>query len=185
MAFSAVANEGSSTDYRLLIEPSFAYPPLSWPIAGAKETLIVPARLIDGKLQYLTANEFSHTGLSRQEFEQVALKNASQTLAQLKPTFIRGQEGVILYAVLESSQPLTASTALAPDFAKLFENTIGPDFLIAMPNRFRVYIFPRQFAPMARIADDVAMDFRATAYPVSKEVFVLHNGALSCIGVLQ
>ncbi len=172
-------------DYRLLIEPSFSYPPIGWPIAGAKQTLLVPARLIDGMPQYLTPEELSHSGLSRQQFEKIALNNASQTLAKLKPKFIRNPDGIVLYAVLESNQPLTASTVLAPNFTQLFEDTMGPDFLVAIPNRFRVYVFPRLFAPMSKIADDVAIDFRSTAYPVTKEVLTLHKGMLSCVGILE
>jgi hypothetical protein len=182
--FSAHAKENPE-DWRLLIEPSFSYPPIVWPIVGAKQTVIVPARMVNGIPWYLTPEEKSHSGLSRQQIEEIALKNASQTLAKLKPQFIRNGDGVILYAVLKSDQLVTASTVLAPDFAKLFENTIGPDFLIVIPNRFRIYIFPRLFAPMAKIAEDVAIDFRSTAYPVSKEIFTLHKGVLSCIGILE
>lgn len=184
--FAFFSTHAEAEDYRLLIEPTFSYPPIGWPIAGAKQTILVPAHLKeDGTLRYLAPEELSHSGLSRQQFEKIALNNASQTLAKLKPKFIRNSDGVVLYAVLESAQPLTASTVLAPNFAGLFEDTMGPDFLVAIPNRFRVYVFPRLFAPMAKIADDVAIDFRSTAYPVTKEVLTLHKGMLSCVGVLE
>lgn len=175
--------EEKKLHWRLLIEPSFAYPPIAWPIAGARQTVIVPAYVVHGIPVYLTP-EKQH-GLSRQQIEESALKNASQTLAKLQPKFLRDEQGVILYAVLESDQPWTASSVLAPEFEKLFADIMGSDFLIAIPNRFRVYVFPRLFAPMARIAEDIAIDFRANAYPVTKEVFTLHKGTLSCVGVLE
>ncbi len=181
--FSAQAAE--EEDWRLLIEPSFAYPPIVWPIAGAKQTVMVPARMLNGIPWYITPEEQLHSGMSRQQIEQIALRNASQTLSKLKPTFIRNRDGIILYAVLESDQLVTASTVLSPDFPKLFENTMGPDFRIVIPNRFRIYIFPRLFAPMRKITEDVAIDFRSTPYPVSKEVFTLHKGVLICVGVLE
>jgi hypothetical protein len=87
--------------------------------------------------------------------------------------------------VLESSELLTASAILASNFEKMFESTMGPKFFIVIPNRFRIYIFPPPFAPPVEIVEEIAMDFRATAYPISKEVFTLHKGILSCVGVLE
>ncbi len=173
----------NGADWRLLIEPSFAFAPITWPIAGAKQTVIVPAQMEDGMPVYLTPEK--QAGVSRKQIEEIALKNASQTLSKLKPRYVRNEQGVILYTVLESDQPLTASTVLAPEFETLFAETMGPDFLIAIPNRFRVYVFPKVFAPMDTIAEEVAIDFRATAYPVSKEVFTLQHGTLICVGVLE
>ena len=185
MILSARAEEKPGMDLHLLVEPSFAYPPIAWPITGAKQTVITPAQIVDGMPQYLTPEEKLRLALSRKQINEIALGNASRMLAKLKPMFFRDGNGVITYAVLESKDPLTASAILAPGFTEMFADTMGPDFLIAIPNRFRIYIFPRQVAPLAEIAEDVAIDFRTTAYPISKEVFTLHEGILSCVGTLE
>ena len=103
-------------------------------------------------------------------------------LAALKPRFIRDENKVIQCAVLESDSPLTASAVLAPEFATLFNETIGPDILVAIPNRFRIFVFPKGSPAFQRFSEIVIAEYDSSPYPVSKELFSLRKGKLVAIG---
>ncbi|HVJ58063.1 MAG TPA: hypothetical protein VM574_09515, partial [Terrimicrobiaceae bacterium] len=88
-------------------------------------------------------------------------------------------------AVLESTSPLTASTVLAPEFASLFRETLGPDILIAIPNRFRIFVFPNGTPAFQRLSDIVIAEYDSSSYPVSKELFTLRKAKLTAVGLYR
>jgi hypothetical protein len=106
-------------------------------------------------------------------------------LATLTPHFIRDENNVIQCAVLESTNPLTASTVLAPEFASLFRETLGPDILIAIPNRFRIFVFPNGTPAFQRLSDIVIAEYDSSSYPVSKELFTLRKAKLTAVGLYR
>ena len=116
------------------------------------------------------------------KFSNPHAKAASEVLAGLKPRFIRDERKVIQCALLESSSPLTASAVLAPEFAALFSDTIGPDLVLAIPNRFRIFVFPKASPASQRLSHIVIAEYDSSAYPVSKELFSLQKGKLIAIG---
>ena len=152
----------------------------SWPIPGAQRTVLVPARFTHGELFPLGPGEV--IAVTREKILESASKAASEVLAGLKPRFIRDERNVIQCALLESSSPLTASAVLAPEFAALFSDTIGPDLVLAIPNRFRIFIFPKASPASERMSHIVVAEYDSSAYPVSKELFSLKKGKLIAIG---
>ena len=166
--------------WHLLIEPTFMHYESSWPIAGAQRTVMVPARSTNGELLPLSRDEVS--AVTREKIFESAAKAASEVLAGLKPRFIRDERKVIQCALLESSSPLTASAVLAPEFAALFSDTIGPDLVLAIPNRFRIFVFPKASPASQRLSHIVVAEYDSSAYPVSKELFSLQKGKLIAIG---
>lgn len=119
------------------------------------------------------------------EIRTKALKTASAVFSSIQPKFVRDKKEVIQYAVLESSNPLTASCVLAPEFASKFRDTLGPDLLVAMPNRNLVLVFSRQDTMHLKLAEYVINVYQQAVWPVSREVFALENGTLQSLGVLQ
>jgi hypothetical protein len=86
---------------------------------------------------------------------------------------------------MESDNPLTASSVLAPEFAGLFAETLGPDLIVAIPNRFRIFVFPKSTFAELNISDLIFTEYKSTAWPVTREIFELRRGKLIAIGSSQ
>jgi hypothetical protein len=114
-----------------------------------------------------------------------AQRTAQEVLASLEPRFVRDKNGVIQYAALESANPLTASAVLAPEFAGRFASTLGPDLLVAMPNRFQILVFSRQDQAFQQMGEAIIAGYLGSNYPVSREIFALQKGRLHSVGVLK
>ncbi|MBX9577720.1 MAG: hypothetical protein K2W97_04475 [Chthoniobacterales bacterium] len=171
----------------LLVEPSFLHASLQQKIAGAERTVIVPAWLIKKNNGEATVAllEPGYQTLSEKKmhhFVEQARSNLSAELAKLAPKFLRDEHGVIQVALLESPQPVTASTILAPDFAAHFTRIFGPDLLIAIPSSNRVYIFSKLLPPMNSIAPEIRDDYKLSVTPISTEFFELSHGQLRALG---
>ncbi len=129
--------------------------------------------------------DFEALGLNWDDFFAKARANCANDLAALKPRYERNKKKVIEYAVLESPEPFVASAVLAPKFLELFADTLGPKVLVVMPNQFTAYVFPalvsnyKDYAPMVREA------YRATAHPVSMEVFEFGPDGVKAVGVYE
>jgi hypothetical protein len=179
---TAVAGSAAEETWHLLIEPTFMHYEATWPIDAAARTVLVPARYVNGEVLPLKSEDILTLGATREKILASAPKAASEVLATLTPRFIRDVKNVIQYAVLESENPLTASAVLAPEFASLFSETLGPDVLIAIPNRFRIFVFPRGTPAFQRLSEIVIAEYDSSSYPVSKELFTIRKGKLTAIG---
>ena len=169
----------------LSIEPSFCSAKIRLPIDGSSRTILVPSSLVDGQIEPLMMDQKKSLGISLGEIRAEALKTASAVFSGIRPKFIRDKKEVIQYAVLESSNPLTASCVLAPEFASKFSDTLGPDLLVAMPNRNLVLVFSRQDTTHLKLAEFIINAYQQAVWPVSREVFALENGTLRSLGVLE
>jgi hypothetical protein len=168
--------------WHLLVEPTFMRYESGWPIAGAQRTVLVPARYVDGQLLPLRREEVVALGATPEKILESAPQAASEVLSSLKPRFIRDENNVIQCAVLESDNPLTASAVLAPEFASLFSDIMGPDILVAIPNRFRIFVFPKISPAYQRFSEIVIAEYDSSAYPVSKELFSVRKGKIVAVG---
>jgi len=155
----------------------------AWPISNAKTTVLVPARLVDGEIRPLLRSEVLELNVNQKKILASAPAAASAVLATLKPRYVRDSNKVIQYAVVESDSPLTASSVLAAEFAGLFAKTLGPELIVAIPNRFRIFIFPKATFASLNISDLIFSEYHATAWPVTREVFELRKGKLIAIGL--
>lgn len=180
------SSTGLAEEWWLLPEPKFMAHQIVWPVPGSTSTVALPARPTPAGPEPLTpAIIAANTSLDRSALLAAARANAKNLLDRLTPILVRDSRGVILYALIASEDPLTASVVFAPDFATRFLETIGPDVLIAIPNRFRVYVFPRSAVPGPELSDRLFTDYGATNYPVSREVFEIRDGALKAVGALR
>jgi len=174
----------------LLVEPSFLHAPLSQKITGAERTVIVPAWLIkknngEETVRFLEPGYNTLSEKKMEHFVKQARTNLSAELAQLSPKWIRDEHNVIQVALLESPQPITASTILAPDFAIHFTTVFGPDLLIAIPSANRLYVFSKLVSPLNKIAPTIRDDYKLSLAPVSTEFFELSHGQLRAAGSLD
>jgi len=182
MSARCAAAEG----WYLLPEPRFMGHEIAWPVPGSTSTVTVPAHSAAAEPEPLVSARIAkEAGLSLPVVMDAARANASTLLESLRIELVRDERGVILYALLASDNPLTASVVFAPGFGEKFLETIGPDVLVAIPNRFRVYVFPRSAVPGAVLSDRLFVDYGATNYPVSREVFEVVDGQLKAVGALR
>ncbi len=168
--------------WRLLIEPNFDRHDAEWPITGAERTVLVPARMVDGEIKPLSRSEVKDENVTRKDILAQAIPAASAVLKGLKPEYVRDDNGVIAYALLQSESPLTASAVLAPEFPTMFDKKLGPDVLIAIPTRYMIYVFPKLSTVSQEMAESVILAYEGAAYPVSRELFSFVNGRLVAVG---
>ncbi len=176
---------GFCDEWVLAVEPSFMDHQMRRPINGSRRTILAVARFQNGEIKPLDREEKKNVHMTFDQIRAEALKNASALLAGLKPRFVRDKNKVIRHAIIESEDPRTASCVLAPDFAEKFRDTLGPDLMVAMPNRYQVLVFSRQDDAHMRMSEFIINGYLSSNYPVSREIFALEGGNLRSLGVLQ
>lgn len=183
--FALLAPLQAGDVWHLLIEPRFLGYESAWPIAGSDRTVLVPARAEKDEILPLKREEVMSRGVTREKILASAPAAAAAVLATLTPRYVRDDNKVIQYAVLESDSPLTASAVLAPKFGELFASTLGPDLLVAIPNRNLVYVFPKQSPVFQTFADLIYAEYQSSSNPVSRELFEIRDGKLIAIGTYR
>lgn len=173
------ANEGS---WRVWMEPRSAHAPVTVAIAGAERTVLCAGFLDEEGPRALTKAELAGMGIELERFMARARQNAVADLAGLKPRYERNRKRVIEYAELRSERPIVASAVLAPKFLELWKDTLGEKVLLVVPNRFTAFVFPALSGNHADYAPMVFEALRATAWPVSVEVFEVSAQGIRCVG---
>lgn len=170
--------------WRVLIEPKFMKPPVSFEIPKSERTLLVPGYVNgEGNIAYFTREQWDSLKIEWPDFFEKARVNATEALAQLKPEFTRNRKNVIEFATLHSESPLTAGTVFAPGFLKRFEEVLGAKLLVVIPSRHTIFVFPKlagtheQYGPMVRDA------YRDASHRVSIEVFELSADGIRAAGI--
>lgn len=168
-----------------MVEPSFMDYKVRRKIDGSERTILALVRVADGEVYAAEGGHEHVLNMAMKKIGPEAAETAAGVLASVKPEFVRDKNGVIQYAVIESKNPLTASCVLAPGFAEKFADTLGPDLLVALPNRNQVLVFSRQDLAYAKIKEYIISGYLGSNYPVSREIFALERGKLRSLGVLQ
>ena len=171
--------------WHVLVEPKFMKHEVSFPIAGSEHAVLVPALAKDGEPVIISQKEFQALGIDWPTFLQTARENASAELKKLTPDYTRDRKKVIEFATLTSDNPLNAGTILSPDFLKMFADTLGPKLIIAIPNRYTLYIFPALASHFQDYSPMIYDAYHATSYPVSMEAYELSSQGLKSIGIYQ
>jgi hypothetical protein len=180
------ARAGAQQDqktWHVLIEPSFMAPEVSFPISGARHTLLVPGYIGDGDPQYISKKDWDALGLTWDAFRLRAAQNATEK--KFHAELVRDLHKVVQYAVITSEDPLTATMVLSPEFLKKFKDIFGPTLLVALPNRFTVYVFPALASRYKDYSSLVISAYQDSAYPVSLEVFEISAGGMRAIGAFE
>lgn len=172
-------------EWALMVEPSFMDHQVRRPIEGSRRTILTVARREGGEWVPLTREAKEGVHMTFDEVREAAMGTAEGVLEGLQPRYARDGNGVILFAVLESADPLTASSVLAPGFGARFRDTLGPDLLVAMPNRNRVLVFSRQDTAHLAMGESIIEGYLSSIWPVSREVFALEGGRLRSLGELR
>jgi hypothetical protein len=169
--------------WHVLIEPTFMLPPVSFPIPGAKATVLVPGYMANGDLEYFSKKEWDALGMTWDAFRARAARNATEK--KVSGTLVRDPKKVVQYAAFGSDDPLTATMILAPDFLKKFKDVFGGTILVAVPNRFTVLVFPAVASEYKEYSPLVLGAFHDSAYPVSREVFEISGSGMRAVGAFE
>ena len=169
----------------VLIEPKFMKAPVATPIAAAEKTELVAATMSGTEVTYLSRADFDALKMDWTAFAEKTRESADAELKTVTTEYTRDRKKVILYAKIQSPHALIASAILAPKFLDLFKNTLGEKVLIVIPNRTTAYVFPALASNYQEYAPLIFEAYRATAFPVSKEVFELSAGGIKAIGAFE
>jgi hypothetical protein len=170
--------------WHLLIEPFFMHPPVYFPISGAKSTVLVPGYLgDDGDPHYLSKKDWNAQSLTWDTFRTRAAQNATEK--KVAGQLIRDHNKVVQYATISSEDPLTATMVLSPDFLKRFKDIFGATILVAIPNRFTVFVFPSATADYKNYTQLILEAYHQSAYPVSLELFEISQDGIKAIGTFE
>lgn len=181
----AAAGLAEDFKWRVLLEPKSMRREVTWEIAGAERTVLAPV-VIDG-IDYLYPPKaiLERFGVVPAGILELAAPAAEADLAALKPRYERDRNQVIQYAELASERPIVASAVLAPKFLALFKETLGEKVLLVVPSRFRAYVFPALATNYQEYWPMVFEAYRASAWPVSVEVFEVSAEGLRAVGVYR
>jgi hypothetical protein len=167
----------------LLPEPKFMGHKITITIEGAKNTVFAAARLDEFGPSFATEDDWKKDGVVDATLLANARAAGAEWLKQLKPELVRGPDKVVNYARLASDKIPVAATVLAPEFTRQFEAIFGPKFLVAIPNRHTVFIFPALAGKHQQYAGTVLAAWRSHAPRVSLEVFEVTGKGLRAVGV--
>ncbi len=175
----------AESKWRLILEPMSMRREIVAEIPNAQRTVFAPV-VADGD-DYLFPSRaiLERFNVNFSHIQELAEPAARADLAALTPRSERSRQQVIEYAELRSARPIVAGAVLAPNFLDLFKDTLGEKVLLVVPNRFTAYVFP---ALASRYQDYWPMVFeayRATAWPVSVEVFEVSRDGLRAVGVYR
>jgi hypothetical protein len=171
--------------WRILLEPKSMRREVAWEIPAAQRTVFAPVVMDGSEYLYPPKKILDQFRVEPAAIRERALPAASADLATLKPRYERDRNLVIQYAELRSDRPIVASAVLAPEFLGLFKDTLGDKVLMVVPSRFTAYVFPVLASNYQDYYPMVIEAYRATAWPISVEVFEVSAAGIRAVGVYQ
>ncbi|HEX8310675.1 MAG TPA: hypothetical protein VF614_05110 [Chthoniobacteraceae bacterium] len=158
---------------------------VTFPIKGAQKTALAPVTVTEGEYVFPSREQFEALSIDREGIERVAAPVAEEELKKLEPRYVRDKRKVIEYAELASEEPIVANAVLAPSFLSLFTKTLGEKVLLVVPSRYKAYVFPAAASRYQEYWPMVFEAYRATAFPVSVEVFEISDNGMRAVGIYE
>ena len=169
--------------YVLLIEPRGMRSAVSMIIPGARNTVYSAGYEGSLGVSHYKAEEFRRIFKSDwKQFRERALKDSAKHLKRLKPVMVRNSDNIIEYGLIQSEDPLTASTILLPQFREKFKDVFGSELLVLVPNRSTILVFSDSDNNLNKYKETVIKMYKDSIYPVSREIFRLNGTGIRAIG---
>ena len=146
---------------------------------NAKKTLLVPAEIRQFGPEIIPATKLL---ASWPEYLKRAQKTSEKLLSSLVPEITRDANGIAQMARYKSGHPLTASLIIAPGLLKKFEKSLGDKLLVAVPDRYTLYLFPRSIGNFRQYGKMLTSAYQDATYPASIELFELSDSGLKAVG---
>ena len=181
-ALPSAAHASEKTSPALLLGGSFEQPPIHRFLPGSKKTILFPAQI--GRLGEITPLDAT-TGWgsgSWDRFLTQARERSGLLLATLDPVIVRDARGVVQMAIISTDDPMTASCILTPRFLRRFSAIFGPEIIVAVPTKSRIYIFPKLANRIAAMSQNIRDDYLISPAPVSTELFEISKKGIRAVG---
>lgn len=166
----------------ILLGGSFEHPPIHAFLQGSKRTLLYPAMVgTNGELTPLEGSPWMTTS----EWDLLvkrSRKSSALLLSTLDPLLIRDRKGVLQMAVLTTDSPLVASCILTPGFLTRFSALFGPEVIVAIPARNKIYVFPKLANRLPDMTQNIRDDYLISAMPVSTELLEISKKGIKAVG---
>jgi hypothetical protein len=182
---ATAAEPSGDPRWHLLLEPKFMRREVVFEIPHAQRTVLAPAQRSGNEYLFPARQQFAALNLDWSKVRTLAAAGADADLASLEPRYVRDGKKVIRYAELRSDRPIVASAVLSAKFLALFKDTLGDKLLVVVPNRFTAYVFASLASDYQQYAPMVYEAYRATAFPVSVELFELSAEGLKAVGAYE
>ena len=166
----------------VVIEPAVLKTDASHDLSGARQTVLSPAAECVGGVKLLSSKEWGALGLTWENYLAKATLVAAKHLATIIPELHKDSRGTVEYVKLQSDRHLTSSVILCPELWKQFSPMLGTTLLAVVPDRFTVYLFPRQSGAFVKQGPEVAALFKDATYPASAEAFEISETSFKSIG---
>ena len=167
----------------LLIEPRSMRSAVYMLIPGARNTVYSAGYEGPLGVSHYKAEEFRTIFKSDwKQFREKALKDSAKHLTRINPVMVRNSENMIEYGLIQSENPLTASTILLPQFREKFKNYFGSELLVLVPNRSTILVFSGSDNNLNLYKKIVTKMYKDSIYPVSREIFRLNGSGIRVIG---
>lgn len=178
----AIASQDKESTPGLLLGGSFERMPVQRFLPASKRTILFPARIgRHGEITPLQGDS-ALSDASWDSFLKESRERAGLILATIEPRMIRDARGVIQMAVISRDDPMTASCILAPGFLQRFSAIFGPELIVAIPARNKIYIFPKLANRLPDISLTITDDYLISPMPVSTELFEISKKGIRAVG---
>jgi hypothetical protein len=159
-------------------------PPIMEPIPDAERAIRTVGRWHAEELTAVSPGEWEAWQALPENGEKIRA-HLEALLEETRVITMRDEAQVIQALVLDGERMDTCALLFHRGLVRRFEDILGPEFFVAVPSRFRLYLFPKLATEVQTFAPMVLSDFRATAYPVSPEVFEVSLEGIRAVGLLD
>jgi hypothetical protein len=166
----------------VVIEPKLLRTATAHVFPGAKNTILTPASELKSGVKLLDDESWKALGMEWPTFLAKAKEAAARHLASLTPEVHKDARGTVEYVKYTSERHLTSSIILCPDLLKQVSPLLGTTIVALVPDRFTVYLFPRQSGAFVKQGPAVATLFTDAIYPASDEAFEISENGIKSIG---
>lgn len=169
----------------MLFGGSFERPPVHRFLPSSRRTLLFPASVDETGFVHPLSETFWGNSRRWDRLVDDSLERASLLLSTTEPLLVRDSKGVLQMAVLSSESPLLATGILTKGFLNRFSALFGPELLVAVPARNKVYVFPKLCNRLPEASAAVRDDHIISPCPVSTEIFEVSRKGLKAVGTVE
>jgi hypothetical protein len=169
----------------LLFGGYFERPPIHRFLSGSKKTLLFPALVSNQGEAILLVSEAGMTPSAWDAILKESREETSLFMATMDPLMVRDNNQVIQAAVMSSDDPRLASCILNPGFLRRFSAIFGPELIVAIPSRKKIYVFPKLANRIPEMIQMIRDDYLISPQPVSTELFELSKKGIRAIGTVD
>ena len=185
ICFAATKPRAFGGDWFLLPEPVFMRHAVSFPILGAKSTVLAPARWTADGIEFITVDAWTAAGVDRDPVGKWTARIGSEWLAHVKIEWVRNPKKVVEFAVVQAEKFPVSVTVFAPEFGAMFEEVFGPRFQVIIPNRRKIFVFPGVATDLNPYGPMILEEWQSPAAKASLEVFQWTVAGLRAVGRIE